>query len=268
MAAPMIELSDEKITELKQRLLGAVPPQVSRGNEALRSELGWTEDQYWYIRNQLLQSGDLQKGRGRGGSVRRVVQIAPIGAVSQVASPTRIAESDLYSPIMATLQSHWVPDHQVQDWVAELTAQQGRRDTGGKWTRPDITLASCNTYKFVPGIQVELNTFEVKTHDGLDVTAVYEALAHRRAAHYAYVLAYIPDNERPQFESVIERLGDDASEHGIGLVVIADPADYDTWNFEVEPSRNDPDPADLDSFIRTQCSEEFKDRIIEWCRQR
>jgi hypothetical protein len=48
--------------------------------------------------------------------------------------------------------------------------------------------------------------------------------------------------------------------------VVGEAADYETWDFEVEPSRNDPDPADLDNFIRTQTSEEFKNRILSWCR--
>jgi hypothetical protein len=104
----------------------------------------------------------------------------------------------------------------------------------------------------VPGKQVELNTFEIKTYDGLDVTAVYEALAHRRAAHYSYVLAYVPESERAVLKSLLDRLCGDADEHGVGFVVVAEAADYETWDFEVEPSCNDPDPADLDNFIRTR----------------
>jgi hypothetical protein len=53
---------------------------------------------------------------------------------------------------------------------------------------------------------------------------------------------------------------------GIGFIVIGEATDYETWDFEVEPNHNDPDPADLDNFIRTQTSEEFKDRILSWCR--
>jgi len=111
-----------------------------------------------------------------------------------------------------------------------------------------------------------LNTFEVKTHDGLDVTAVYEALAHRRAAHYSYVLAHVPDSQRSALESLLDRLLSDADEHGVGFVVIGNPTNYETWDFEVEPNRNEPDPEELDNFIRTQTSEEFKEKILGWCR--
>jgi hypothetical protein len=69
--------------------------------------------------------GVLLKGRGRGGSVQRVVSIAV-----PVAVPHRIVETALYNPIIATIRSHWVPDHEIQDHVIDLTAQQGRRDYG------------------------------------------------------------------------------------------------------------------------------------------
>lgn len=159
-----------------------------------------------------------------------------------------------------------MPEHRIQDFVIDCTARQGRRDTGGMWTRPDVALASCSRFKFVPGIQLELNTFEIKTFDGLDVTSVYEALAHRRAAHYSYVVAYIPESERPARKSLLDRLCLDSESHGIGLIVVANPDEYETWDFEIEPSRNDPDPADLDLFIRTQTSEKFKDKVLRWCR--
>ncbi len=129
----------------------------------------------------------------------------------------RISESDLYDPIVATIASHWVPDHRIQDFVIDCTARQGSRDTGGMWTRPDVALASCSRLKFVPGIQLELNTFEIKTFDGLDVTSVYEALAHRRAAHYSYVVAYIPESKRRPLKSLVDRLCLDSESHGIGL---------------------------------------------------
>ncbi|MBS0422305.1 MAG: hypothetical protein JSR66_31660 [Proteobacteria bacterium] len=259
-------LTDEDVSELEQQLIVAMPSQGPIGNGALRNKLGWDEDRYWYIRNRLLQAGAVVTGRGRGGSVLRVVPLAPSDAERLESIVPRVAEKDLYDPIVTTIRTHWVPDHQIQDFVIDCTAQQGRRDTGGKWTRPDVTLASCNTYKFVPGKQVELNTFEVKTSDGLDVTAVYEALAHRRAAHYSYVLAYVPESERAVLKSLLDRLCGDADEHGVGFIVVAEVSDYETWDFEVEPSRNDPDPADLDNFIRTQTSDEFKDRILSWCR--
>ena len=123
-----------------------------------------------------------------------------------------------------------------------------------------------NTFKFVPGIQLELSTFEIKTYDGLDVTAVYEALSHRRAAHYSYVLAYVPDSERAPLKSLLDRLCEDAGDHGVGVILAAQATDYKTWTFAVEPCRNAPEPASLNDFISSQTSEAFQERILTWCR--
>ena len=263
------ELTDQKIAELQDQLMSAMPRQSSIGNGALRTKLGWNERPYWYIRNKLLQSGRIEERRSRGGSMRLVVSmtsLARVNKASRASEEPTISESALYDPIIATIRSHWAPDHKIQDFVIDRTAHQGRRVTGGKWTRPDITLASYNTYRYVPGKQVELNTFEVKTYDGLDVTAVYEALAHRRAAHYSYVLAYVPDSERVALGPLLERLCADANDHGIGFVLMKAPKEYGTWDFEVQPTRHEPDPANVDNFIRTQTSDEFKDNILGWCR--
>jgi type I restriction enzyme M protein len=41
----------------------------SAGNGALRDALGWAENRYWKAHAALFESGKIQKGRGRGGSV-------------------------------------------------------------------------------------------------------------------------------------------------------------------------------------------------------
>lgn len=264
---PEIELTEQQVAELEQRLLDAMPPQGSIGNGALRRKLEWSEDRYWHIRNRLLQSGVVGQGRGRGRSIHRIVALGlPKSPSAATASAPRVVESALYDPIVATIQTRWVADHKIQDCVIDCTAQQGRRNTGGKWTRPDITLASCNLYKYVPEKQVQLSTFEVKTSGSLDVTAVYEALAHRKAAHYSCVVAYVPDSERAALESLLDRLRSDAGDHGVGLIVVSDPTNYETWDSEVEPEWNDPDPQALENFIKTQTSETFRDKILTWCR--
>jgi len=50
----------------------AATPERSAGNHTLRERLGWDEDTYERIRQQLITQGRLEKGRGRGGSVRLV----------------------------------------------------------------------------------------------------------------------------------------------------------------------------------------------------
>jgi hypothetical protein len=258
--------TDDEIADFEKRLLDKVPKTESIGNVTLLGELGWSESTYWRIRDRLIDAGRLTKGRGRGGSVRRVVVAPPVAHVPTVSSAPRTNEIDLYEPILATLKSHWVKDNRIRDFVAEITAHQGRRETGGKWSRPDITLASYNTYPFVPGKHFDVYTFEVKTSDQLDVTAVYEALAHQRAAHYSYVFIAAPDDRFEAIEATLDAVRTEADEHGVGLVAMSNPSDYDTWEFLVDPVRADPDPADLNDFLAAQTTTGFKDQIVHWCR--
>jgi len=127
-------------------------------------------------------------------------------------------------------------------------------------------LATYDSYEFVPGKHFDVVTFEAKTFEALDVTAVYEALSHRRAAHYSFLLAYVPGAVRESLESAIEDLTYEADQHGVGMVVLADPRDYKTWEFLVEADRNDPDPRDVNDFLDTQISAAFKDKIRRWLR--
>jgi hypothetical protein len=119
-------LTDEEVSEFEQRLIAAMPPQGPIGNGALRYKLGWDKDRYWHIRNRLLQAGVLVTGRGKGGSVLRVVPVVSSDTERPGTVAPRIAEKDLYDPIVSTIGSHWVPDHQIQDFVIDYTAQQGR----------------------------------------------------------------------------------------------------------------------------------------------
>jgi len=258
-------LTDAEVTAFKEQLMVVMPPQGRIGNGALRRKLGWDDGRYWYIRNLLVEAGSLSTSRGRGGSVQRVISVESMDSEEQLDS-SELAEKDLYVPILETLRTGWIPDHRIDDFVVHQTAHQGRRDTGGKWTRPDITLASSNNYKYVPGRSVEIRTFEVKMGVGVDVTAVYEALAHRRAAHYAHVLVYVPDTQRAALGPMLERMISDSQEHGVGFVLVGDAANYETWDIEVDARRANPNPAELDAFIRTQTSDEFREKILGWCR--
>ena len=56
--------------QLRQELLSALSRLGgSKGNQTLREELGWDEATYDAVKNDLVVSGRLTPGRGRGGSV-------------------------------------------------------------------------------------------------------------------------------------------------------------------------------------------------------
>jgi hypothetical protein len=275
--------SDEKLRAMEELLLSNLPSNgAALGNVSLLTILkrkGWSEETFWAIRNRLVDQGILEKGRGKGGSTKRIVlNIAPEPeagttteevipeSVSTPAETHRIDESTLYEPMAEVIKNKWALNSGFNNSIVEITAKQGRRDTGGKWSRPDITLASMTTYPYVPGRYLDVITFEVKPFDLIDLTAVYEALAHKRAAHRSYVILYVPEERLKALEDDVQAIADEATRHGIGLIVAAKADKFETWDERVIASRKEPDPKLLNNFLARQLSQIFRETMALWFR--
>jgi hypothetical protein len=229
------------------------------GNIALRRALCWDAETYWSIRNRLVDSGVLELGRGQGGAVRLVTQTP--------AQPGTI-EDDLYTPVADVLKTQWAGDWRFTRVIVEDTARQGRRDTGGTWTRPDIVMAALRVFPHVPGKFFDLITFELKSGAAIDVKAVFEALSHRRAATQAYVWLHVPTGaeSNADLSTRLERIKEEASRYGVGMIVGADPSDYSSWEFRLQAARFEPDPESMNEFIAQQLSALAHDELAQWFR--
>ena len=274
-------LTQQEVEALEAELLERVPEFGRIGNKSLRSLLltseKWNQALYWEVRNNLIDRGLLLKGGGKGGSVRRpepkgevsLIQGDHIqgGAVDGAFQPVdRTPEPALYEHMAQVIREDWTKDYRLDSFMLEVTAHQGARSTGGKWTRPDITLASYKTFAYVPGKHFDLITFEIKPQDAIDITVVYEALAHRRAATRAFALLHVPEDKRDILEVVIAEICSQAKQFGVGVILAADPSDYDTWDEVVESVRNEPDPERLNDFLSQQVSLSFRETVIRWFR--
>lgn len=266
-------LTDEQIRALEQQLLALVPADAAIGNVSLSQRLregGWDDEQFWAVRNRLIDRGALALGRGRGGGVRRplvvVESAAQAGAQQAEPSIEDLRERALYEPMKRVIDTAWAQDNRLDQHIVEVTAHQGARVTGGRWTRPDITVASLRTFAYVPGKHFDVVTFEIKPCDTIDVTVIYEALAHRRAAHRAYALIHVPNERKGQLEALVLEVAAEAKRHGIGLIVANDPADYETWDELVEAVRHEPDPERLNDFLAQQVSVGFREKLVRWFR--
>lgn len=230
-----------------------------------------TDDDYWLIRDSLIEDGAIQSGRGYGGTVRRVLlegrapEPQATAAVAEAAAASLRAEADLYEPFLEAIQKGYTRTNGIRRFVSEITARQGRRLTGGKWTRPDITLLAMRTYTFTPGKRLEVITFEVK--EGLDgaVEGVFETLAHSVFAHRTYLAVHVPGYEEME-EVEDDRIVQECERFGVGYIVFDDPRDYDTYNIVVSARLKEPDPAEVDNFIRQQISAQSQEEVREWIR--
>ena len=111
----MVFLKDEE-----KLLLKAVPADGrSISNPNIRTILNWKEENYLKVRDGLLKKGLIVLGRGRGGTVRRVeshettASNASLNSLIVVQQEVILSrESDLYAPMMKTLDNRWVKDQQ------------------------------------------------------------------------------------------------------------------------------------------------------------
>jgi hypothetical protein len=262
---------DAEIAALEDQLLAKLRSMGGfSGNVSLQRALKWDDPLYWAVRNRVYDRGLVTLGRGRGGSVTLVEKAQAIlstPADQPQSSPTPpSSELELYNPIADVLRRDWVKDYRLRQSLVEVTALQGRRATGGTWTRPDLVVVGLRIFPHLPGKYFDLFSFEVKPTWGVSVTAVYEALAHRRAATHAFVWFHIPDDRAEEFREALEAIASEAKRFGVGVIVASKPSDYESWDVIVEASRMEPDPESLNDFIAVQLSAAAKDEIVAWVR--
>lgn len=256
----MTRPSDEDI------LLNLVPLDRPMGNVGLLTQLkqkGWDEKKYWDVRERLLEQGKLEKGRGRGGSVRR--RLAEIREPAVISQSTRQGpEAALYEPLLEVLQTYWAREMRIarEHIHFEITARQGKKATGGKWSRPDITAVSIRTFPHLPNKYLDVWTFEIKAVEWLDVTAVFEAAAHASRATRSYALLQIPKEPDLPTEELLERCEREAARLRVGFITFSDPSKFDTWETRVEAPRLDTAPEALEEFIG-HLSSEAKQRLSQ-----
>jgi hypothetical protein len=253
----------------RAHLLALVPADgTAVGNISLIRQLGWTEKRYWYARDYLLEEGTLVRAKGGGGAVRRAhpddsmtaAESAEAERIGEVALEY-VNEAALYRPIRETLATSWAKERQIKPAAVEITAAQGRKATGGRWTRPDLVSVAVRTYRYLPGKYLEVVTFEVKPSDAITVTAVYEALAHLRSATHAYVIYHVPDDIAESVKPVIDEARRVGRAHGVGIITMGEPTKWETWDELEEARRIEPDPERLDEFVAVQLDRDAQDEI-------
>lgn len=243
MARPTFEEDKQKLLDTLRDLNGAA------SNAAVQKALRWSnEDRYWNARNSLIEAGVLTTGRGRGGSVRLIGLDAPAAPVEPVLSDKsadNLSEVDHYPAIEKAMKEQWLRSQGFENARVNICAHQGKKQTGGRWTRPDAIIAVVETYEYVPGKRLSVYTVEVKLGATVDVTAVYEAASHLRSVHYSYLFV-VGGFGSEDLESAIRGA---CADQDIGLIVSTNSGDADTWEEVIPPRRNEPEPRDLNNTI-------------------
>jgi hypothetical protein len=238
----------------------------SSGNKSLREELGWDEDLYWKVQGNLISEGRLAPGRGKGGSVHTPAsgtRAAP-GSAAVATSPVTAKESDLYAPLKASIETKWINRFALDGVLVDETHSRGSKDTGGTYTRPDITAVGIRSYVYLPK-RLEVVTFEIKPADAVSIVGILEAIAHSESAHRAYVI-YATSHAAFDAATDAERIMELAQKYGVGIILTEKPDDVESWEIVLDAVRHEPDPARLDRFLTDLPGDNMRKQLSKWTR--
>jgi hypothetical protein len=117
-------------------------------------------------------------------------------------------------------------------------------------------------FKFLPGAQVDLHSFELKTEAGGSVLAIHEALAQTRFTHFGHFVWHLPVGSKA--ESMLDDIVTHCEEHGIGLIRLKDPVRLTedcACEVLVDPRRKPTLGSVVDGFLESRLSDDQKKRL-------
>ncbi|WP_156034130.1 hypothetical protein [Bosea sp. 117] len=275
---------EENISD-ESKLVAALADLGGRTNNAkLREKLGWSTEEYLPIRNSARTKGLIGIGMGRGGVVFLIDASQQVPEVQQnitsdgdqLEESTEFKkESVYYNRIYKVLNEAWVDSQGLDDYYIEITASKRVRNSG-RWTVPDIVVVGRTIWQYVPGFEYTIQTFEIKRYEALDNLAVFEALNHKRSANYSYLVVVnspVPNDAdsmlSKEYKDKINPIKQLCEENNIGLIVIGREReeDYDSWRFIFDEAvKNNPDPENIDGFIKQYISNNGKEVISKMIR--
>jgi hypothetical protein len=257
------------IDDIAKQMLALLPDdgtpvlnRVMRVMLARRLETGIDQDQYFEARDSLLKSGRIGIQRGQGG---QIFLLPAAAAPAPSSPPARRAEGWTEAQLMAVLKRYLLgPFTKGLDLpasaacVVEDTSSVGPRR--GRWARPDFILVSAMKFDLMPGAQVDVHSFELKTESGANDLAVYEALAQTRFTHFGHLVWHLP--EKSESEARLAEIEQQCVQHGVGLIRIYDPENAEACEILVDPVRKTTLPAIVDGFLERRLNKDQRKALV------
>ena len=257
---------DDDPLDLADRILNLLPGdgtpvlnRVMRAMLARACERPIDQETYFAARDRLLAEGRIGRLRGQGGQIFLTVAEVAIPEAPAADPDARWPEARLMAPLQAYLEGTFRKGLDLGDnlCLVQDTSALGPRQ--GQWARPDFILVSAMRFRLLPGAQVDVHAFELKTEAGGTVQAVHEALAQTRFTHFGHLVWHLREGARAE-----ARLGEIAAQceaHGIGLIRLRDPRAPENAEILVDPVRKATAHAIIDGFLESRLTAENRKRL-------
>jgi len=215
-------------------------------------------DLYFAARNLLLNKDRVGRLRGQGGQLFALSSGEAKGqsAVDKVLW----AERALMKPLENYLNGVFLKGLDLpDDGHAIVLDTSSRGPQRGQWARPDYILVTAMRFKLLPGSQIDVHSFELKTETGGTVQAVHEALAQTRSTHFGHLVWHLP--ERSKEEARLLEISKHCDEHGIGLIRMREPARAESYEILVDPERKTTPPIAIEGFLESRLLPEQRSKL-------
>ncbi len=223
------------------------------------------DDAFFKARDTLLSEGVVGRLRGQGGQIFLAKPEPEVPREPAPADPKDVwSEASLMAPLQAYLEGPFraALDLPAQGaCIVQDTSVKG--PYRGKWARPDFILVSAMRFRLMPGAQVDLHSFELKTEAGGGVLAIHEALAQTRWTHFGHLVWHLPEGCKG--EAMLDDIINHCEEHGIGFIRMREPRRSAGGGCEVlvDPRRKPTLSAVVDGFLESRLSPEQKTMLRE-----
>jgi hypothetical protein len=257
------------IDDIAKQMLALLPPdgtpvlnRVMRVMLARRFEADIDQDRYFEARDLLLKHGRVGIQRGQGGQIFLLPEIAAAGgtAGARESAAEVWTEALLMPPLKAYLQGAFAKGLDLPKGAAcvvQDTSAMGPRR--GRWARPDFILVSAMKFNLMPGAQLDVHSFELKTENGATDLAVYEALAQTRFTHFGHLVWHLP--KKSESEARLAEIEQQCEQHGVGLIRMYEPEQAEICEILVDPVRKQTLSATVDGFLEKRLTDDQRKKI-------
>jgi hypothetical protein len=206
---------------------------------------------YFKICDELVRQGKIGRSRGQGGQIFYMAEEDNGRDLRPQPEQPGWTEARLMEPLKRYLMGPFRADLGLPaDSVCIVQDTSRVGPVLGRWARPDFVMITAMRFKLLPGAQLDVHSFELKSERGATDLAVYEALAQTRFTHFGHMVWHLPKGSASEARFTdIERQCD---QHGIGLILIRDPERVDGCEIVLDPIRKATPPADVDGFLESR----------------
>lgn len=238
---------------------GPIPHQVAITLLARRIGAAIAPETYFAAVDQLSNAGIVGRARGQGGSVFLLPQPVPDSAANPQAT-SLWPEPQLMPCLEVYLErQYWRMLDRPPGGLWQVVNTAMMRPDTGKWSHPDFAVVSVMPLQVLPTPILDVYSFELKAEAAGNLIAVHEALAQARQTHYGTLVWHLPTGSR--YEARLSEVTEGCEQHGIGLILIRDPLDTDSWAMRLQPLRKPTTPAEIDGFLSSRLTADQKQNL-------